>query len=339
MAENLQKFYMDKLNQCIEFSDDPVLNTDPNMVQIQTLFKACLKNEQRQRAENLCLRKKLSLLETGGNFGGEVSKLKKENEKLKSGFGPLQEDLITADETIVKLKNDIKMREFVIMVGSKKMKQLESTKYDMTRWSDDESSTQDEPPSDDESPRFFPKPVDSESDDDDFISRPYVGPPMQTHEARGPPYYVKKGGAGGKRNGSGRKKGDVTPPSPNKNTMDVPTPDMVCAFHSGCELFKYEFTSVYQDKDTYFKFESEDIAEVVSKMIDIGSVACMKFGKCGGKYIMKSPASESHFKSPKGELVKRGPGMGGDYDSIIKNLKHNASCIKKNCHTFVLKLS
>ena len=71
-------------------------------------------------------------------------------------------------------------------------------------------------------------------------------------------------------------------------------------------------------------------------MKEIGSVACVKFGK-GNTYIMKSPSTESHMKRPDGKMVVRGKDKGGDYDSIINNLKSNATNIKKNCHTFVLK--
>jgi len=110
----------------------------------------------------------------------------------------------------------------------------------------------------------------------------------------------------------------------------------ICTTSSGKKYQKYKHTTIYNDKDTWKKITCHTEDEVYDQMKKEKSHACMRFGK-SNTYILKSPETKSHIKSPNGELVKRRSDQGGDYDSIIKNLKSNATAQKKNCYTFVIK--
>ena len=122
--------------------------------------------------------------------------------------------------------------------------------------------------------------------------------------------------------------------------MEVPKPKTLLNV-DGKKFKYYPNTTVYHDHDQFLFYEAkscESYEEVYDKMKKLGSVACIKYGDKGNTFIIKSPEGSKHMINIKnGKTQKYPKGGGGDYESIIRNLKHSNTTIKKNIKTFVIE--
>ena len=134
-----------------------------------------------------------------------------------------------------------------------------------------------------------------------------------------------------------KEKSGTTPP---RVVGVVPKP-AECEVSDGGRFNYYENTTIYLDKDTYRTETHDTYDSLYNSMKKHNSCACMKFGEIGDKgntYIIKSPIGSEHMILPKEKGTQKYPkGGGGDYESIIKNLKSNKSAMNKKAKTFVFK--